>query len=434
MGKLSFILMGLLLGGGVQASSLNWETILTYVVNENPRLKAARQDWESAQYGERAAFAAFLPKVSATATASRTGATTKNSSAGAIVTNGVVFGGGSGTNVNNNWVTSLNLTQNLFNGLEDRARVKQAEWKSQNSYWTFVRTKADVSYDLKVAYANLLYAQEYVTLSQDILERRENNYKLVSIRFDSGRENKGSVLLSEANMEQARLDLIRAKDNLRVSKETIKSIMNKDHFEDFEIVGEPPLPNINIPDNKYDELAVETPDYHQALTLERSAEEGIKVVRANFMPNLDIGANVSRQGPDFFPENERWSMALTLTIPIFDGLVDRSNYKAAVVNRYAADERKRSTFLNLIPQMKQAQVEAKQSDIKFKVDSKFKKATETRAEISRAKYNNGLLTFDDWDIIENDLIQKQNTYLQSKRERIIKYAAWEKVIGKGDIL
>ncbi len=432
MGK-SFLILMILLGTKAEASTLNWETILTYVVNENPRLKAAKQDWESTQYGERAAFANYLPKLSASATASRTGATTKNSAGGAVVTNGVVFGN-TGTSVNNNWVTSLNFSQNIFNGLEDKARIKQAEWKTQNSYWTLVRTKADVSYDIKVAYANLLYAQEYVDLSQDILERRENNYKLVSIRFDSGRENKGSVLLSEAYMEQARLDLIKAKDALKVSRETIKSIMNKDHFEEFVVTGEPPLPNINIPEGKYEDLALNTPDYNQSLSLERSAEEGIKVVRANFMPNLDLSANVSKQGPDFFPENERWSMALTLTIPIFDGLVDRSNYKAAVINKYAADERKRSTFLNLIPQMKQSQVEAKQSDIKFQVDSKFKKATETRAEISRAKYNNGLLTFDDWDIIESDLIQKQTTYLQSKRDRIIKYAAWEKVIGKGDIL
>jgi outer membrane protein TolC len=57
----------------------------------------------------------------------------------------------------------------------------------------------------------------------------------------------------------------------------------------------------------------------------------------------------------------------------------------------------------------------------------------TRADIARTKYNNGLMTFENWDIIENDLIQRQKSFLQGQRDRVVAEAAWEQAQGKGVI-
>jgi hypothetical protein len=48
-------------------------------------------------------------------------------------------------------------------------------------------------------------------------------------------------------------------------------------------------------------------------------------------------------------------------------------------------------------------------------------------------YNNGLITFTDWDIIENDLILRQKSLLQTERDRVVAEAAWEQVQGLGVI-
>lgn len=161
----------------------------------------------------------------------------------------------------------------------------------------------------------------------------------------------------------------------------------------------------------------------------------MNVARSAFSPSLDLSASLARNDRYLFPDdqNERWTLALNLTIPIFDGLADYSSTKSAVSNRYAAEATRRNTYLRLIPSIKLSYNQAKQSEVKLKVDSRFREASLTRAEIARAKYNNGLLTFEDWDIIESELINRQISYLQSKRDRIIKFAAFEKTIGKGSI-
>jgi outer membrane protein TolC len=278
----------------------------------------------------------------------------------------------------------------------------------------------------------LLYTQESVALAQSVLERRESNYKLVSVRYQNGRENKGSVLLAEAYREQAQLDLIRARDGVSVAQARLRAVMNKEHLDTVEVTGEVPLSVLDL-GGDLEALAQRTPAYNQARAQELISQEDLTISRGAFLPNLDLTAQALRQGPFYFPERERWAVALTLTVPLFDGLKDLSSYRGAVFTRYAAEGRRRNVLLTLVPQLRDAYTQAKQSDLKLSIDAKFRQASGTRAEIAREKYNNGLLTFEDWDIIENELIQRQTNYLQSKRDRALKYATWENVLGKGSI-
>ena len=62
-----------------------------------------------------------------------------------------------------------------------------------------------------------------------------------------------------------------------------------------------------------------------------------------------------------------------------------------------------------------------------------KQLSKVRADISRSKYNNGLTTFDDWDLIENDLINRQKDYNLKIRDRLTSEAFWEQTQGTGVI-
>lgn len=411
------------------AVELTWEECLRYTMEGNPQLESSKNEWLATQENERVALAGYLPSLNAQASYTQTG-TTGNS--GAVVANGVVIGG-SGSTINKNYLASLNFSQNLFKGLQDSSKIDQAKWRTKNSYYAYVATKSNLSFNLKDAFSNLVYAQETMTLAQSILERRESNYKLVSVRYDSGRENKGSVMLAEAYYQQAQLELTKARDALAVAQEKLKSIMNKDQFDKLQAVGSIPLDQLEFKNKGLEDLALETPAYHQAYALEKVAAEQIDISRSSFLPSLDLTGNVVKQGPSFFPERERWAMAITLTVPIFDGLKDLGTYRGSVLSKYAAEGKKKNTMLDLLPKLRDAQNLARQSDIKYSIDEKFKNASATRAEIARAKYNNGLITFEDWDIIENELIQRQTSFLQSKRDRVVKYATWENLLGRGAI-
>lgn len=426
--RILFVLV-LIFPFGARAVTLSWEEVLKFTIEGNPDLEASRRDWLASKEAESSAEGRYLPSLSASTSVTRSGS--QANGGGGIVTNGVVVS--SANAINTNYLAALNFNQNLFNGLEDKSRITQAQWNTQNKFWTYVSSKATVSFSLKEAFANLVYAQELEEFSRSILDRRESNHKLVSVRYENGRENKGSVLLADAYLEQARLDLIKARDGLVVAEKALKSLMNKEHLGAVKVTGEVPLEPLIKDRNDFETLALETPAYNQAHALQMVAKEEIKVSRSGFLPDLNLTGQVSRQGDSYFPERERWTMALTLTIPLFDGFKDLGTYRSSVESNYASESRKRSTLLGLLPRLQDTLNQAKQSDIKYSIDSKFEAAASTRAEIARKKYNNGLLTFEDWDIIESELITRQMNFLQSKKDRIIKYASWENVLGKGSI-
>jgi outer membrane protein TolC len=65
------------------------------------------------------------------------------------------------------------------------------------------------------------------------------------------------------------------------------------------------------------------------------------------------------------------------------------------------------------------------------VRRQFLEAQELRATIAREQYGNGLLKFDNWDIIENDLINRQKSLLETRRQAWRAEAAWWQVTGRG---
>jgi outer membrane protein TolC len=429
------LLLTILLPLQVHAVSLTWDQYLNYAIEGNPALEAAKQDWRATQQNEDVAFAAFLPSLRASTSWTRAGSSVAGGgNAGGIVQNGVIINSGSaGSAINDSYVASLIFSQNLFASFKDKSKIEQAEWRTKNSFWNYVDVKSQVSYSLKEAFSNLVYAQESLSLSQSILDRRESNYRLVKVRFENGRENKGSVLLAEAYRGQAELDVIKAKDGLQVAQSRLKTLMNRDHLDDITVEGEVPLMSLNDLKGDYQDQAIQTPTYNKAHALEMASTGDISVAQSAFLPSLDLTGNVTRQGTDYFPQNERWNAAVTLTIPLFDGLRDKALLTSAVKAKYSLSAQKKNALLELLPKLRDAQNQAKQGDIKYTIDKKFQDAASTRAEIARAKYNNGLITFEDWDIIESELITRQTNFLASKRDRIIKYAAWENQLGKGSI-
>ncbi|MFL5784425.1 MAG: TolC family protein, partial [Bacteriovoracaceae bacterium] len=219
-----FFVICVLISGTASAVTLTWEDCVRMASESNPDLIAARNDWLSTQQNERIAVAGFLPSVSAQTSVTQTGSTGAGGGGSAFVSNGVLLntpGGKSGSQVNTNYIAALNLKQNLFNGMEDYSRYKQSQARSLSSYLAYEQVMSTVTFNLKQAFANLIYTQEALDLARTIQGRRESNFKLVSVRYENGRENKGSVLLAEAYYEQAKLDVIRANDSIAVAKQTL---------------------------------------------------------------------------------------------------------------------------------------------------------------------------------------------------------------------
>ncbi len=393
---------------------LTWDKAVDLAIQNNSDLQAAESNLRAIKFTEKSLRSGYLPELSATLSENLSGLLDD------------------GADPIQNYSASLNLSQNLFSGFLTLEKLNQAKANTRVSDANLHLTAARIALEIKTHFENLVFAGQYISLTKDIVRRREDNLKMVTLRFESGRENKGSVLLSRANLSQAVFEVLQAENNRGVVKLQLDRSLGIDDGKSYEVRGEIPIsaPPVKTPDFK--SLATQTFDHKQVVAQAEASYAGFKIAQAGFYPSLNLSAASGRQDSIFFPRGESsWSVALTLSIPIFNGGRDYYNTKSSSQSWKAAEFNRSSVDRQLLVKLKQAYYTWTEAVEKLKVDESYRLAAITRSEIAKSKYNNGLLSFDDWDQIENDLIARQKNYLQSYRDRVLAEAAWQQALGRG---
>lgn len=404
-------------GFGVVAAAeeLAWEAAVQEVASRNAELRAAQANLAASDELVRAARSGFFPQLSA-------GVTYTDVEGSAVST----------TTSTSGYNASVSASQNLFAGFLDSAKVEQAEANREAADASYAIVRARVSLDLKVAFAGLLYAQENVALTARIAKRLEENVRLVELRFEGGRENKGSLLLTRANLAQARYEYLQAQQALLSAQTQLGRVLGRREMRALSVAAALPFTDPGAtPD--FERLLPAVPDYRLLVAQEKAAAAGVRLARSGFYPNVNVSGSLARDGTDWFPEGDRRAVTASVTIPLFNGGRDyyatRSSAATLTASGAGKENTERLTRLRL-QQAYNAYVEAAE---KLKVDAAFVEAAETRAAIARSKYNNGLMTFEDWDRIETDLILRYKVALAGRRDRVSAEAAWEQVQGRGAI-
>ena len=117
-------------------------------------------------------------------------------------------------------------------------------------------------------------------------------------------------------------------------------------------------------------------------------------------------------------------MGVSLSLPLYEGgsrLDEVTRSKAALRE---AEENERSERDSVLLSLEEAWVDLENAHERVGVQKKFLEATEERARISEVQYASGLLSFDNWIIIEDDLVRVKKTYLQSRATALQADARW----------
>lgn len=418
-----------------QGRTLRWDELVSEAERSNPELRAAEESERAALESVRQAWSPFLPQVQGSLSY------TYNGEQGSAFAGGASPGLPAGGGTSNDFYTfALTATQNLFNAWRDRAALTQASAQLAITRAQLQATRARLSVDLVTAYGNAHFAQNATGLARTILRRRTDNQRTVELRFDVGRENRGSVELASAYVEEAKLQVIQADNAARVAQARLARVLGWDPMPiesgeapGIAVAGPPPLVDPPSLTPVSTDVLERVPDVIIARANARAAQASFETARAGFLPRLDLTGQVTRQSPSFFPGDQRWAVSLNLSLPLFNGGRDVFGVRSTQATRLARadqiEDQLRATRLAI----ERARTDFVETEQRLRTDRSFAKAAETRALIAREKYNNGLLTFDAWDIIEGDLVLRSRAALASERDRWIAQFVYEQSLGRSVI-
>lgn len=402
-----------LLSTSLLGTELTIKQLYKKIKENNPEYLAARFNLESARNTLNASYSTFLPDVSASTSYSESESKVNDQ-----------------TTEFSSYSSDLGISINLFNGLADLTSLQKNENSFRISKNNLKVVSAQTLQNAVAAVEDYRLAVNAVKLNTDIANRREENSKIVSLRFNAGYENKGSLLLSKAYYSEAKLSLFQAENDLKLALRRLSQISGV-NISSLKLNA--PSFDVSMPENpSFNKLMLETPKYKRAVLENENSQKDIQISKADFMPSLDLTSSFGISDNKFWGSNtESQSLGITLTFPLFDGGRDYYEVKAALSDFNSNKRSLQNTKNEIVLELQTAYQGLQEALKQFETDKLFKDAAVTRAKVARNKYNNGLLTFEDWDVIENDLIQRETSYLRSLRNVAIAKAAWENAQGIG---
>lgn len=391
-------------------SSLSWDEARELAAQSNPTLLAGREALEQARYAYQTARATYWPTVSGSAGYTRSDSDSRED------------GPSDSTSV------GLSANYNLFSGFADRARVKQAEAALNSARADWLGTQSDVSATLRRAFLRLLYAQQRVELARSIATRREQNLDLVQLRFDSGSENRGSLLRTKAVTSQAQAEVEQAGRSIAVQQRELANALGQSATDSWIAQGDwsHRAPET---DPSWNDLMRATPSVRAAQANLEASKAAVAIARGSIYPSLALRAGIDRSGEDWPPDSEAWSVGATLSVPLFAGGQNINQLSSAQARLRQTEAQLHTAEQTALLDLESSWTSLRNAQQTRDIQAAFLEAAEVRAEIAREQYANGLLSFQNWDQIEDELTQSQQALLTSDRDAAIAAAEWDRARG-----
>jgi len=392
---------------------LDWGLCLDQTKAFSPDLVSARAAVRELEYGVASASAGFLPQITAS------------------------VGAGYGeTEVADVWLEGknangqLSLSQDLFRGGGNTAQRRQALAQLEIGEEQYRRVLSDVELRTRLAYVEVIYAQELIALAEKIEERRKGNVRLIQLRFDGGRENAGSLARSKAQLAQAEFEVREARRALTYALRNLAAAMGQ-MDPAVGVLGtlQASWPSELI--NLYG-LMQQTPDYHIASIQVEASTQGMKISRSARFPSITFDALAGARSGDYEEYNRLWNIGLNASMPLFTGNRLRSETAAAKERIVQSEMGLMDTGNTLMASLQQRWNAYADAVEREDAQKKLLDAELLRAEISTAKYKQGLLSYEDWDLIESNLISQGKAYLSQRRSSEIERARWRNALGESE--
>ena len=135
---------------------------------------------------------------------------------------------------------------------------------------------------------------------------------------------------------------------------------------------------------------------------------------SEFLPNVNLSGSLADSGTSWPPNNSSSSAMLSLSYSFFPGGANIIDKIVADINVDNAQEQFQKTLKQTRYAVESAFYNFKDSIESLSVRKVFLTASEAQDKIATEKYLNGLVTYSDWNIIENQYISDQQSLLLAK--------------------
>ncbi len=233
------------------------------------------------------------------------------------------------------WNMGLVSRMTLYDFGERRAVVDTARARLAGTEADAVAVGAEVRLRVRQAFYALAAAQELESIARTNLERTAAHERLAAARQAAGAVPQVDVLRTQAEVANARLQLMTAASRVRITRGRLNTAMGRNAEIPLVISappGTPPPPTRVEMESAMDRALAERPEITAAQKRADAARAVVAAAKAGRAPKLRADAAFGWRDTGFWPDSQEWQAGLSIDFPLFD-----ANSRARRVARSRAE-------------------------------------------------------------------------------------------------
>ena len=327
--------------------------------------------------------------------------------------------------------SAITTSVSIFDGRRTAARIDQArEGKGQaerNLQWT----EQSVRFEVIRAYYGLLVARSAKDVADQAVRTAESNVQRVQDRLRAGLVVDSDLLGAQVELSNLRRQQIQAQGDIANAEAGLNTWMGQPVDMSPQIPGTLTEKTFQIENqDALIQRAIEhRPDYANSSSSVRAAEDRVREVRADFLPNARGFASFGVSGRNLASGSSDYLVGANVTFDLFNAerKARLSEAQSALASAQAQQsERANQIRLDVIRALQQFLTAKQQLDV---ARSSVEQAQES-LRIIQDRYDLGLTTITDLLRAQTELVRAQMGVLSSRHAYVVGYAAVLLAIGE----
>jgi outer membrane protein len=416
------------------AVTLTIEDSVRIALENNYSVLAGKDRVDGALAGVGKAWSSFIPKVDVSETYMRTDNPVMAFSA---KLNQRAFTNTDFINVNdpspvNNFNTRVQATVPVFNGGKEWVGLRRSRLSLAASEDALERARQETVYQVIQGYYGVVLAGEYVKTAEESVKATEGHLKLAQSFFDQGMLIGSEVLLAKVRLAEVKETLIRAKNREATARAAFNTILARPQDTAFQTAGQLEYKEWKVDLGELQQEALRVrPDLAGMGQNVRNLEEGIRLAKTDYLPNLNFIGRYELDDKDPFKGRaDSYTILGMITWNIFDGFLTTSNVRAARADKNAASHMLDQMRDGVLFEVRKAYYDMQEAAERVAVTGSAVAEGEESLRIIESRFKGGMAKTQDALDAESALSRARTNALQALYDYNVAVAALKLAAGR----
>jgi len=408
---------------------LTLERCVELVLQNNQTIKIAEEKMHSAKWKIDEVFAGYLPQVSVSGTYLRK----KKTEIDPAILQAMKSRSFSLAFADEIYSGRLGLQQSIYTWGKIHQANRQTVLAYQITKEEYLKTKSELIAQVKESFYCLLLAKQMVLISQEAVEVTAEHLKITEAFYKEGKVSQYDVSRMKVQLANAQTNLVKAKNRLKLAKESLFFLLNTKISDDVDIQGELKylLREINL-ESALKEALDNRPEIKQMELQEKIGNSMIKLTKAGNKPTVFLTGNYDWQNDRLSTKDwyDTWQALLVLNFPLFDGFSTRARIRQSEANLNQIKVSRDLLMESIKLELKQAVLNSQQAKESIEAQKENVETAKDNLRIAQERYKLGLMSNIEVRDAELTLTQAETNYYQALADYLIALVKLEKAMGR----